>query len=115
MIPASRRESYMRQSVRIRLGSLAADLARIGSFAEINDRTVVESLLAESAAFIEWCAPDLVNDRIDDAARLVNIQRGLGAWHRRWLGQDISEQENLLRQARHWSDEVLAMSGLLES
>ena len=115
MIPVTRRESYLRQGVPIRLGSLAADLARIASFAEINDATAVESLLEESAAFIEWCAPGLVNERIDDAARLVDIQRGLATWHRRWLkAQNTSEQENLIKQAQTWSDEVLAMSGLLE-
>ena len=115
MISVTRRESFLRQTLPIRLGSLAADLARVASFAEINDAAAVESLLGESVAFIEWCAPGLVNERIDDAARLVDIQRGLTTWHRRWLKvQNISEQENLLEQAQAWSDEVLAMSGLLE-
>jgi len=115
MIPVSRRESYLRQKLPIRLGSLAADLARIASFAEISDSIAVESLLEESTAFIEWCAPGLINERIDDAARLVDIQRELATWRQHWLNaRNTSEQENLLTQAQAWSDEVLAMSGLLE-
>jgi hypothetical protein len=115
MISVARHESYLRQTFPIRLGSLAADLARVASFAEINDVTAVESLLEESTAFIEWCAPGLVNEKIDDATRLVDIQRGLATWQLLWRkAQNESDQEKLLRQARAWSDEVLAMSGLLE-
>ncbi len=115
MIPPTRRENYLRQPLPIRLGGLAADLARVASFAEIRDFAVVASLLEESAAFIEWCAPDLANEQVDQAAQLVDIQRGLGTWQRLWQKtQHESERRELIDQAQAWSDQVLQMSGLLD-
>jgi hypothetical protein len=116
MIPVTRHASYLRQRVPVRLGSLAADLARIASFAEILDSAAVESLLEESTAFIEWCVPDLINEQVEQAARLVDIQRGLGIWRGLWQkAQTESERRKLISQAQAWSDEVLQMSGLLDS
>jgi len=115
MIPNTRRENFLRQPVPIRLGSLAADLARVASFGEIGDDAAIESLLEESTAFIEWCAPDLVDERVDHAARLVDIQLEIASWQRLW--QKASPefgQGKLISQARAWSDEILAMSGLLD-
>jgi hypothetical protein len=115
MIPVTRQASFLRQTFPLRLGGLAADLARVASFAEIRDDAAIESLLEESTAFIEWCAPDLVNEQIDQAARLVDIQRGLATWQRLWQkSQHESERRKLIEQAQNWSDEVLKMSGLLE-
>jgi hypothetical protein len=73
-------------------------------------------MLEESRAFIEWSAPDLVADRVDDAARLVEIQRALTRWHWIWdkAQQDPAKRRELAEQARAWSDEVLKMSGLLD-
>ena len=72
-------------------------------------------MLEESRAFIEWSAPDLLPDRVDDAARLVDIQRGLTHWCRVWneAQRDPIQRAQLAEQARAWSDEVLVMSGLL--
>ncbi len=111
MIPVSRRERYLRQTIPMRLGSVAADLARIASFAEIPANAAVESLMDESKAFIEWTAPDL---EIDAAARLIEIQRGLARWHFVWpqAQNDANERRKLAGQAQAWSDEILGMSGL---
>ena len=50
---------YMRDPLPIRLGGLAADLARIQSFSDHPDhRDVVADMLEESRFFIEWTAPD---------------------------------------------------------
>ncbi len=116
MIPHTRRERYLQHPVPLRLGDLAADLARLASFSEIFDVAAVESLLEESRAFIEWSAPDLLPDRVEDAARLVDIQRGLTDWQHTWtkVQNDSEERKKLAEQAQAWSDEVLAMSGLLE-
>ncbi len=113
MIPVSRRERYLRQSIPMRLGSVAANLARIASFVEIPANAAVESRLDESKAFIEWAAPDL---DIDTAARLVDIQRGLARWHFAWpqAQNDANERSKLAEQARAWSDKVLDWSGLLK-
>jgi hypothetical protein len=113
VIPAKRRERYLRQSIPVRLGGLAADLARIASFTEVHADTAVEGLLDESRAFIEWSAPEAP---IDDAAQLVEIQRALTHWRSIWaLAQkDPLKREELARQAKTWSDQVLDMSGLLD-
>ena len=56
---AAIRERYLRDSLPIRLGGLAANLARIKSFSDHPDhRDVIESLLDESKFFIEWTAPE---------------------------------------------------------
>ncbi len=53
-------------------------------------------------------------DRVDDTARLVEIQRGLTHWYHAWneAQHDPAQRPKLAEQARVWSDEVLAMSGL---
>jgi hypothetical protein len=114
-IPASRRERYVNQDISVRLGGLAADLARVASFIRVPALPATETMLEESRAFIEWTAPDLLPDRVDDAARLVDIQRGLTHWHWIWdqARNDPAARAKLADQAQAWSDEVLAMSGLL--
>ncbi len=114
MIKPEIRERYLRDALPIRLGGLAADLARIVSFSgNPKSAPVVESQLEESRYFIEWVAPELP---IDDAARLVEIQRALTHWRHIWAQaqKDPDERESLAKKARAWSDEVLAMSGLLD-
>lgn len=111
------RERYMRDPLPTRLGGLAADLARIASTARIPAVAAVTSMLDESRAFIEWSAPDLLPDRVDDAANLVDIQRGLTHWLWIWdqAQHDPAARAQLAEQAQQWSDEVLAMSGLLNT
>ncbi len=112
-MPAARRERYLQQNNKVQLGSIAANLARIASFAAVPASAAVESLLHESKAFIEWTAPAL---HIDAAARLVEIQRDLAYWHLVWpeAQNDATLRVRLAAQAQAWSDETLAMSGLLE-
>lgn len=114
MVPDTIRQRFMLQSVPVRLGGLAADLARIASVAEIPAVAAVSSLLEESKAFIEWLALSLA---VEDAARLVEIQLGLTYWQFRWnqIVYDPVERRRLAIQAQAWSDEILAMSGLLDS
>ena len=115
-IPISLRETFLEKGSDIQLGGLAADLARVASFLKVPALAATETMLEESRAFIEWCAPSFLPDRIDDAARLVDIQRGLTYWHHRWnqIVNDRNEREQLAAQAQQWSDEVLKMSGLLD-
>ncbi len=116
MVSSEIREKYFQLDTPTRLGSIAADLARIVSFAGFNDDKAVEGLMEESKYFIEWSAPDLLPDRVDDAARLVDIQRGLTHWHWIWneAQTDADQRRNLREQAQAWSDEILKMSGLLD-
>lgn len=117
MISREVQERYMADSLNIRLGGLAADLARIVSFSRnIKAIKSVEGLLNESVYFIEWSAPDLLPDRVDEAAQLVDIQRGLVRWYRNWdeAQHDPAQRTKLAEQAQAWLDQVLEMSGLLD-
>ncbi len=114
MINPEIHERFMRDSLPVRIGGIAADLARIASFSSgSGSADVVYGLLNESRAFIEWTAPEMP---IDDAAQLVDIQRGLTHWRFAWdqVQNDPEQRHRLAEQAQAWSDQVLAMSGLLD-
>ncbi len=64
-------ERYLRDTLPVRLGGLAANLARINSFSDHPDhRDVVERLLDESKFFIEWTASDA---GLESASRIGSI------------------------------------------
>ena len=107
------RARYVRDALPVRLGGLAADLARIASFSQnpANLAPVVD-LMREAAHFIEWCAPE---SDLESRVTLLELQRRLARWRMRlpqrfpdqtWRGQVIVE-------AQRWSQRVLEMSGLL--
>lgn len=110
---ASTRHRYLRDPLSVRLGGLAADLARIGS-ASVNPANgrVVHVLLEEARRFIEWTAEAL---DVDAAAELIDLQLALTLWLRAWEdAQTHREQRALLaHEANCWSERVLALSGLL--
>jgi hypothetical protein len=108
------RERYLRDEVPVRLGGLAANLSRIKSFANNeNNRTLVESLIAESKYFIEWTAQET---EIEIAAQLVELQIELALWQIRldqiWF--DVNERKNISEKSDLWSQQVLMASGLLD-
>lgn len=107
------RERYLRDELPIRLGGLAANLARIKSFStnEANYK-VVESLVDESKFFIEWTAIDA---DLNTAAELVELQIQLARWQRTWasIWADSAQRLKIIEQSRLWSERVLDMSGLL--
>ncbi len=105
----------MRDGVPVRLGGLAANLARINSFSSQSaNREAVAYLLEESKFFIEWVA---VDTEIDVAASLVRLQVELAGWQRNWNArwEDTQQRMMVAQQARQWSERVLEMSGLLAS
>ncbi len=76
------RERYMRDSIPVRLGGLAANLRRIKYFASHEANfAAVEGLLDESKFFIEWTAREA---EVDTAAELVELQIQLACWQRDW-------------------------------
>ena len=106
-------ERYLRDALPVRLGGLAANLARVKSFSENPEhRDVVESLLEESKFFIEWTAS---NVEPDFQKELIELQLQLAQWQRIWsdIWEDSAQRENVTRQAQIWSKRVLEMSGLL--
>ena len=108
MVSERIRQRYLRDPLPIRLGGLAADLARIASCAdEPRDQEALISLLEEGKWFAEWAAADASPDV---QAALSEVQLLLAIWHRRGLaGQP---ELSMKGQARYWADQLLELSGL---
>ena len=107
------RERYLRDSLPVRLGGLAANLSRIKSFAAQDaNRKAVESMLDESKHFIEWTAAEA---EVQTAAQLVELQVQMARWQLTWTNtwNDPLERKHLAEQSATWSKRVLEMSGLL--
>lgn len=107
------RERYQQDGLPIRLGGIAANLARICSFSDHPAHSdVVGNILDESKFFIEWVAPDAP---LDVQAALVEIQVQLARWQRHWsqIWHDPKQRKMVAEQARIWSQQVLQLSGLL--
>ena len=108
------RERYMRDELPIRLGGLAANLARLSTAAKVPlQQHLADNLLDESKWFIEWTAAEA---EIDAAAQLVVLQLQLASWQSKleehW--SDFSNRSRIAEQAQTWSDRVLELSGLLD-
>ena len=108
MISDVLRERYLRDSLPLRLGGLAADLARVSSFADsAGNKQAVASILEEGKWFAEWAAPDAP---IEVQEILAEVQILIAFWHRRWLSGH--PEPNMCDQARRWSNQLLKLSGL---
>ena len=106
-------ERYLRDELPVRLGGLAANLARIKSFsAHLDHRDVVESLLEESKHFIEWNVPEA---GLELQVELLALQLQLARWQRAWMTiwADPVRLAEVTEQAGAWSERVLKASGLL--
>jgi hypothetical protein len=107
------RKRYLQDPLPLRLGGLAANLARIKSFSDHPDHSdVVESILNESKFFIEWTAPDA---GLKLQAELVELQLELAWWQLNWksIWGDPAKRAAAAGKARIWSERILEMSGLL--
>lgn len=107
------RERYLRDEPTIRLGGLAANLARIETFSQHpENKEAVAGLLEESAFFIEWTVSDVSHDV---RVALVELQRLLVQWRRAWdrIWMDRDELSRVCAQAGGWSQRVLRLAGLL--
>jgi hypothetical protein len=108
------RERYMRDGLEVRLGGLAANLARIASFSgRMRQHGSVEYLLDESKWFIEWMISDASPEM---QAELADLQIQLAVWHRAWQqGKMEGDRLNeMIAHAQAWSDRILERSGLLK-
>ena len=107
-----KRERFLRDPLPVRLAGLASDLARVASSArrEVGAESVA-SMLEESQYFIEWTAAEA---EPEVAAELVDIQRMVALWRKAWPEAQLSRTQRTLLsvQAKKWSDQVLAYSGL---
>ena len=107
------RERYLRDGLPVRLGGLAANLARVKSFSNHpGHRDVVGSLLEETKFFIEWTAH---NARLELQAELVELQIQLASWQLHWsnIWVDPGRRAAVAEEAGLWSNRLLKMSGLL--
>jgi len=103
---------YLRDPIPIRLGGLAADLARIASTsANPANARAVAVLLEEARRFIEWTAAEL---EVDAAGELMDRQLALTLWRDLWdhARAHPVQRALLAHQAMCWSDRVLVLSGL---
>lgn len=108
------KERFMKDSLPIRLGHLAANLSRIKSFStNENSREAVASLIDESKMFIEWTAAQA---EINTAALMVDVQIQLALWQIRWnhIWSNPSERKRIAEQSGIWSKQILEASGLLK-
>ncbi len=109
------RSRYLKDSISVRLGGLAANLARVASFSK-NDahHKAVSATLQESKWFIEWTAAELNTENI---AELVKLQIQMAIWeiqsHSKW--QNHLWRSELAAKSKQWSNRILQMSGLLNS
>ena len=106
-------ERYVRDTLAVRLGGIAANLSRVKSFAEYDsNEAAVASLLEESKFFIEWTAPEA---DMSTAAELVELQVQLSLWQRGWdkIWKDRAQRLHVATASGKWSQRILELSGLL--
>lgn len=107
------RERYLRDSLPVRLGGLAANLSRIKSFAAYEGgREAVASLLDESKFFTEWTGAEA---SVEAAGELVELQIQLALWQQSWdrIWSNREQRQEVAEHASIWSKRVLEISGLL--
>lgn len=109
------RTRYLQQDSARRIGGLAANLARIASFADNpSNFKAVETTIEESKFLIEWIAPDYP---LELQVKLIELQIQLSSWHLKF--PEISENPELINKminkASIWSKELLKLSGLMEN
>jgi hypothetical protein len=108
----SLKKRYMKDPLPVRLGGLAADLARLASIAaRPANAKAVGSILREACWFIEWSAPEVP---LETAQSLVDLQLELSLWSSCWHDASGHPAQRVLlsQEALAWSDRVLGMSGL---
>lgn len=104
------RRRYLKDDIPIRLGGLAANLARIASVSKNPDNwKIVDSLMEESKYFIEWTARET---QFETMVFLTEVQQQLAFWHRLWpqIHTNSIECETIQNYARKWSRELLEIS-----
>jgi hypothetical protein len=106
------RDRYLRDPLPVRLGGLAANMARIRSFSDHPaHQDAVARLVHESKLFIEWTAPEAT---ASVQAILADCQRQLARWHLAWndIWPNPARRAEVATSAGLWSQRILELSGL---
>ncbi|MGB8657391.1 MAG: hypothetical protein WCE90_06345 [Candidatus Zixiibacteriota bacterium] len=101
---------YLHDDLHIRLGGIAANLARISSASsDPQDWEAVLTMLEETKFFIEWTAPDA---SLNVQAFLVEVQIQLALWQRIWakIHTEVQEREKLQNWSRVMSERVFTVA-----
>jgi hypothetical protein len=104
---------FLRDAPPRRPGNLAANLARIQTFAEDPGHSdAVRHLAEESACFIEWAAPAA---EPEVQCELLALQRLLVNWIRSWAAVWESPQRRaaMRETAGQWALRLLQLAGLV--
>ena len=107
------KERYLRDDVPIRLGGLAANLARVKSFSRNSEnQAAVFDLFEESKHFIEWTAAET---EIETTVELIELQLQIAVWQSRWqtIWENEESRNSIALASADWSKKVLEKSGLL--
>lgn len=107
-------ERFLRDRVAIQMGNIASNLGRIAYFITREmEPTAITELLDETKAMIEWAAPSAT---LEQQFTLVELQRYLVRWRFAWgdIAQDATQRADIAAKAREWSDQLIAISGLLD-
>ena len=109
MVSLAIRDRYLRDPLPVRLGGIAADLARVVSCA-VNPKNheAVTSLLEESKWFAEWAAPEA---SLETQEVLAELQVQVALWQCRWMRG--KPEASMTAQAQAWSDRLLELAGLV--
>jgi hypothetical protein len=111
---AERKERFMRDELPIRLGGLAANLARVLSASRNSlNKDVVFSLFEESKFFIEWTAGET---SLETAVELIEVQLQLAVWQLglQSIWDDEDRRNEMAALSASWSNRIIERSGLLE-
>jgi len=111
--PSRLRDRYLRDPLPVRLGGLAANLARVRSFSDNPAHgDAVAQLLEESAWFIEWAAADAP---VETRVLLLACQREIVRWRRSWneVWASTGRRAEIAERSGIWSEQLLAVSGLV--
>ena len=104
---------FLKDPFNIKIGNLAAGLARLSSFSKNpKNREAVRDILEESKFFIEWIAPGAP---LEVQTLLSEIQPKLALWqfHLVHEKKDPEEMNELRKMAKSWSAHLIKSSGLI--
>ena len=112
--PLRIRDRYMRDSLPVRIGGIAANLSRIRSFSQDFDSCeTVSDLIGETKCFIDWIKPDPTMTS-DASSALTELAEDLDRWENTCRAAWSTEHNRLAisREAGEWAQHVLQLSGL---